>query len=160
MYYRSSHRPLFTGHPPTSGPTTRPIFSHAPYTEIRSGDQASSPRQIAVPAPGLIPSFDDVFGLAVTSALFDQTVLVICTTEQVLTNWRRRLQERARPVAGLELLDGQFAWSANWRAFFCSRSYEITVLHGLRSAFQDQSLPLSYTRRLVDAVPAGLIVLA
>jgi hypothetical protein len=133
---------------------------HAPYTDRRSGDQASPRRQIAVPAPGSIPSFDGVFSLALTSALLDGTVLVICMTEQVLTSWRRRLQQHARPVEGLALLDGRYAWSANWRAFFHSRAYDVTVLHGIRSGLQDQSLPLSYAERLVDAVPAGLIVLA
>jgi len=160
MHYRNFHRPPLTGQPLAAGPTAQPIFLHAPYNEIRSAGQAGPPLQIAVPAPGRVPSFDGVFSLAVTSALFDQEVLVICMTEQVLTSWRLRLQQRARPVEGLALLDGRYAWSANWRAFFYSRAYDVTVLHGVHSALQDQSLPLSYTERLVDAVPAGLIVLA
>lgn len=160
MHYRSSHRPLFTGRPLAAGPTPQPIFLHAPYADIGSDDQAPPRRQIAVPAPGTSPSFDGVFSLAVTSALLDQTVLVICMTEQILTGWQRKLQERARPVDGLELLNGQYAWSANWYAFFCRKAYDVTVLHGMRSALQDQSLPLSYARRLLDAVSARLIVLA
>ena len=69
MHYRNFHRPPLTGQPFTADPTALPIFLHAPYTDLRSGDPASPPRQIAVPTPGSIPSFDGVFSLAVTSAL-------------------------------------------------------------------------------------------
>lgn len=158
-YDRFHHLPL-TGQHYTELPTAEPIFLHAPYTENPGGGQAAPPLRIAVPAPGTTPSFNGVFSLALTSALLDQSVLVICMTEPILANWRRRLQERSRPVEGLELLDGRCAWSANWRAIFCQRTCDVTVLHGVHSALREQSLPLSYARRLVDTVPFGLIVLA
>jgi len=85
---------------------------------------------------------------------------VVCLTDEMLTGWRRRLQERGRPLDGLALVDGQFGWSADWRAFFCRKAYDITVMHGIHAALKEQRIPPSYARRLVDAVPRGLIVLA
>lgn len=116
--------------------------------------------RIAVPEDGRVPSFDSVYALAVTSALLDQSVLVICLTEELLADWQRRLQERSRPLDGLTLVDGRFGWSANWRPFFQHRSYDITIMHGIHAALKEQNIPISYAKRLVDAVSCGLIVLA
>jgi hypothetical protein len=81
-------------------------------------------------------------------------------TEQVLTDWEQRLRMRPRPIERLELVDGRRAWSAEWRALLCKRHHDVTVLHGVRSALQDQSLPVSHAKLLVSALPAELIVLA
>ncbi len=125
-----------------------------------NGHEAEGCLQIAVPEDGRAPGFDNVYALATTSALLDQSVLVICLTEEPLTEWQRRLQERARPLEGLTLVDGCFGWSANWRAFFSQKTYDVIVMHGIHAALQEQRIPLSYAKRLVDAVPKGLIVLA
>lgn len=131
-------------------------------TDPPSGDGhgAKARLQIAVPANGSSPNFDNVYTLAVTGALLDQEVLVVCLTDETLTGWRRRLQARRQPLEGLALVDGQFGWSADWRAFFSSKAYDITVMHGIYAALKEQNIPISYARRLVDAVPRGLIVLA
>lgn len=160
MYYRSPHRPLLADQPRVSGPTSQSTSKYASHTKMTSKDWALPTRRIAVPADDSPPSFDNVFSLALTSALFDQAVLVICMTEEILTDWRRRLQERARPVDGLALVDGRFGWSADWRAFFHTRSDDVTVLHGIHSALADQSIPRSYADRLVNAVTSDLIILA
>ncbi len=120
----------------------------------------NSSRRLAIPAAGSLPSFDNMFALARIGVLFDQTVLVISMTEEVLTSWQRRLQERGRPMDGLTLLDGRFGWSVDWRAFFCARSYDVTILHGLHTALREQALPRSYAERLLDAMRSGLIILA
>ncbi len=65
-----------------------------------------------------MPGFDNVYVLAATSALLDQSVMVICRAEELLTDWPRRLPERTSPLDGLILADGRFGWSVNWRAFF------------------------------------------
>lgn len=121
---------------------------------------AESSLRIAVPTAGSAPSFDNVYTLAVTGALLDQEVLVVCMTDEMLAGWRRRLRERSWPLEGLTLLDGQFGWSVNWRAFFCYRSYDITVMHGIHVALKEQRISPSYAGRLVNAVPSGLLVLA
>ncbi|MGC8780234.1 MAG: hypothetical protein ACP5UQ_05135 [Anaerolineae bacterium] len=122
--------------------------------------KAEATLRIAVPEDGRAPGFDNIYAVAVASALLDQSVLVICLTDELLADWRRRLQERGRPLDGLTLVDGRFGWSANWRAFFQHRSYDITVMHGIHTALQEQRIPRPYAIRLVDAVSKGVIVLA
>ncbi len=153
-----SHYALWADWPPTSVSMTTPLSDSVSSTEAAA--EAVPGRQVAVPAAGVVPGFDNVFSLALTAALFDQAVLVICMTDEAMMGWQQRLAERGRPVEGLTLLDGRFAWSVNWRAFFRMKCYDITVLHGIHAALADQTVPRSYADRLVDAVPAGLIVLA
>ena len=156
----SSGRSASVPHTLGYDPTTSSVFLHAGYVEEGAAARSGSSRRIAVPPPGAVPSFDQVFGLALVGAHFDQAVLVIYMTEQVLNGWQCRLEERAGPVDGLDLLDGRFAWSVDWKAFFGSKRYDVIVLHGVLSALQTLSLPFSYVKRLVEAVPAGLVVLA
>lgn len=160
MYYHGPHYRLPGGSLPARDPIDQPAFGQVAYDERLSEDRTLPQRQIAVPAAGAIPSFDKVFSLAVTSVLFDHVVLVICMTEEVLTDWQQRLQERGRPVEGLTLIDGRYGWSTDWRAFFRAWRYDLIVLHGIHRALEDQDLPPSYVKRLTDAVPSGLIVLA
>ncbi len=115
---------------------------------------------LAIPTQGADLGFDHIYSLAMVGALLDQATVVVCLTEEILTLWRRRLQKRVWPIDGLELVDGRFGWSADWRAFFRSKRYDITFFHGFHAALQDQSIPLSYAKRLVGAASAGLIVLA
>lgn len=141
------------GHPLAVGQAALPAGLSSP-------DHPSPSRRIAIPTQGGIPSFDRIYSLAMTATLLDQATLILCLTEEVLTLWRHQLQQRVKAMEGLELVDGRFGWSVDWRAFFRSRHHDIVFLHGLLSALQDQSIPLSYAKRLVSAASAGLIVLA
>lgn len=155
-----------SSHPAPAGAEPAAVPSLDLATVLRTdplsgnGHEAEGRLQIAVPEDGQAPGFDNVYALVTTSALLDQSVLVICLTEELLADWRRRLQERARPLEGLTLVDGRFGWSANWRAFFQRKSYDITVMHGIHAALREERIPPFYARRLVDAVSQGLIVLA
>lgn len=147
------HDPPSLGHPLAAGQAALPAG-------LSSLDHPSPSQRIAIPAQGEIPSFDRIYSLAMTAALLDQATVVVCLTEEILTLWRHRLQKRVWPIDGLELVDGRFGWSADWRPFFRSRHHDIVFLHGLLSALQDQSIPPSYAQRLVSAASAGLIILA
>ncbi len=155
----SSH-PLMAGANPAAVPSSDLTAILLTDPPSGNGHEAERRLQIAVPEDGQAPGFDNVYALATTSALLDQSVLVICLTEELLTDWQRRLQERAGPLEGLTLVDGRFGWSANWRAFFQHKHYDITVMHGIHTALKEERIPTFYARRLVDAVPRGLIVLA
>ena len=146
----------------TGAPAPAPALASVPRTvpPPSNGHGAAPPLQIATPTNGSPPSFDNVYALAVTSALLDQEVLVVCLTDETLTGWQRRLQERVRALDGLTLVDGRFGWSANWRTFFQHRRHDITVMHGIHAALKEQNIPISYAKRLVDSIPSGLIVLA
>ena len=152
--------PMSGSNPLPPEPDSVLTFLYAALHEPQNRARASLPRQIAVPLPGSIPSFDDVYGLSMTSALIDQSVLVICLTQEAKMGWMQRLREQTSSAAALDLIDGQLAEFADWRSFFCRNRYDVTVLHGARSALQEQTLSLAHVKRLVGAVPEGLIVLA
>lgn len=160
MSRSDSSQPLPVGPSPAAVPFSDFASACRTGAQPGNGHEAESLLQIAVPASGSVPSFDNVYALAANSALLDQSVLVICLTEELLTGWRRRLRERVRPLDGLTLVDGCFGWSANWRTFCQHKSYDITVMHGIHVALREQNIPISYAKRLVEAVPRGLIVLA
>lgn len=155
----SSH-PLPASPEPAAVPSSDLAAALLTDPQPGNGHKAEGRLRIAVPEDGKVPSFDSVYALATASALLDQSVLVICLTEELLTDWRRRQQEGSRPLDGLTLVDGRFGWSANWRAFFQHKSYDITIMHGIHTALREKRISPSYARRLVDAVCRGLIVLA
>lgn len=160
MSQSDSPHPLPGGPAPTGVPVSDRASMHRINPPPPNGHGTASPLQIATPANGSPPSFDNVYALVVTSALLDQEVLVVCLTDETLAGWRRRLQERVRSLDGLTLVDGRSGWSANWRTFFQHRSHDITVMHGIPVALKEQNIPISYAKRLVDSIPSGLIVLA
>ena len=119
-----------------------------------------APRQIAVHCPGHVPSFDDVFGLALTAAQIGQRVVALCMREHIFRDWQRRLDECALSVPRFDLLDAYSASPTDWAEFLAHQAYDIIIFHGIRSALASHNLPLSHAKRLVDAISAGLIVLA
>lgn len=145
---------------PVIVPISHSASAHRADPPPRNGCRPTSPLQIAVPASGSAPGFASIYTLAVTSANLDQEVLVVCLTGEALADWSSQLQERTQPIDGLAVVDGQFGWSINWRAFFSQKVYDITMMHGLHTALREHSIPVSYAKRLVDSVPRGLIVLA
>lgn len=140
-------------------PVSHSAPAHRADPPPRNGCRTAASRQIAVPAGGSAPGFASVCALAVTSAHLDQEVLVVCLSEEVLAGWRGWVWEHIQPL-GLAVVDGQFGWSVNWRAFFSQKAYDMTVMHGIHVALKEQDFPISYAKRLVNSVPRGLIVLA
>lgn len=158
---------------PLASPTSSPVVPSAISIPIahstaahradpppRNGHSTAAPLQIAVPTGDAAPDFASIYALAVTGAGLDQETIVVCLTDETIAGWRSRLQERSHALDGLTVVDGRFGWSVNWRAFFSQKTYDITVMHGLHTALRQESLPVSYAKRLLDAVPRGLIVLA
>jgi hypothetical protein len=119
-----------------------------------------SPRQLAIPSCGTVPSFDVVFGLAVAGAILGRSVLVVAMTELFLLRWQRQLEGLARPVTGLTLVDGRFRPSVDWKACLGGVGHDVALLQGAWTGSLAQSLSQGYIQALVDAVSAGLIVLA
>lgn len=145
---------------PISIPIAHSTAAHRTDPPPRNGHATAGLLQIAVPAGDAAPDFASIVALAVTGASLDQETIVVCLTDETLAGWRNRLQEHFHALEGLTVVDGRFGWSVNWRALFCQKVYDITVMHGLREALQQESIPISYAKRLLDVVPRGLIVLA
>lgn len=158
------HNPAF-GHPlagpriPCSGSTPNPVPPDSVQVE-KSVVQRVSPRQIAVPAPGRLPSFQEMFDIAVIGALHGQRVVVICMTRAISDDWQLWLARMGMPLPELEVLDARAACRIRWESFFSSRSYDMVIVHGVRGAFGADTATPTYVEQMVNAVPTGLIVLA
>jgi hypothetical protein len=117
-------------------------------------------KSLAIPAPGRRPTFYEVANIAlVSAAVWDQSVCVMCLTQEVLERWLCRLGEFPAPVALLEVLNTNRATLNDWEAFLSSQTYDITVLHGVQSELRAKRLSCGYVRALIDAVPSGLVVM-
>ncbi len=116
---------------------------------------------MAIPAPGKQPVFEEIAGIALASALgCNQSVCVLCLTQEVLIRWTLRLEEFSAPVTVLDVLNTNRATLADWRDFLRDQAYDVTILHGAQSELQANRLSIGYVKALMDAVPSGLVVVA
>jgi hypothetical protein len=121
--------------------------------------QATKP--LAIPAPGSRPRFEEVTAIALMAAeICDQSVCVLCLTQETLQSWIRRLEEFSAPVILLDVLNTNRATLADWKALLSEQSYDVTILHDAQSELQANRLSVGYVKELVDAVPSGLVVVA
>jgi hypothetical protein len=60
----------------------------------------------------------------------------------------------------MDVLNTNRATLADWKELLGSHAYDVTVLHGANAELRAGHLSLGYVKALVDAVPAGLVVLA
>jgi hypothetical protein len=117
-------------------------------------------KSLAIPAPGRKPNFDDVAGIALTAALCNLSVCVLCLTQGMLGCWMRRLGDFSVPITLLDVLNTNRATLADWEVFLSGGSYDVIVLHGARVELQADRLSVGYVKALVDAVPSGLVMVA
>ena len=116
-------------------------------------------KSLAVPAPGTSPTFDDVADIALTTAFFEQSVCVMCLTQELLERWMFKLDAFDASVALLDMLDANRATLSDWETYLSGQSYDIVVLHGVRAELQTGCLSVSYVKSLMDAIPSGLVML-
>jgi hypothetical protein len=101
-----------------------------------------------------------VAGIALTAALCNLSVCVLCLTQGMLERWMRRLDEFSAPITLLDVLNTNPATLADWEAFLSGGSYDVVVLHGAQVELQANRLSVGYVKALVDAVPSGLVIVA
>jgi hypothetical protein len=106
-------------------------------------------KSLAIPAPGRKPNFDDVAGIALTAALCNLSVCVLCLTQGMLGCWMRRLGDFSVPIS-----------YSSVECRLSGGSYDVIVLHGARVELQADRLSVGYVKALVDAVPSGLVMVA
>ena len=83
-------------------------------------------KSLAVPAPGRKPTFDEVANIALVSAAnCDQSVCVICLSQEVLECWMCRLLEFPAPVTRLDMLNTNRATLNDWKAFLSNQTYAL-----------------------------------
>jgi hypothetical protein len=58
----------------------------------------------------------------------------------------------------LAVMDANKATLPEWRTFLANHPYDILIFHGAQRAQQAGQLSAKYAKRLVDSVPAVLLV--
>ena len=132
----------------------------SPQTSDRNPHTPTT-KSLAIPAPGRKPTFEEVANIALVSATVgNQSVCVMCLTQEVLERWTCRLGEFPAPITLLDVLNTNRATLNDWKAFLSSQTYDITVLHGIQSEFRAKRMSVGYVKALINAVPLGLVVIA
>ena len=159
MVHRGSYRPGFARRPRVADPTSRSNPIRRRSRRSFPPAKTSPPRQIAVPANGSIPGFDNVYTLAIAGAPCDEEVPLLCETDEGMSERRRRQAQRAMPANRLTLLDVRLAGPAD-RPVSLRRRHDLRVLAGIHAALRYDGPPLYFAGRPAETMPAGRIVLA
>ena len=118
-------------------------------------------KSLAIPTPGIEPSFQEVATIAVMGATFcGQSVCVLCLTQEFLERWMCQLAGHAASITLLDVLNTNRATLRDWTELLGSHDYDITVLHGACSELRARRISVGYIRALIDAVPSGLVMVA
>ncbi len=117
-------------------------------------------KQLAIPASGKQPTFEEVANIVTVGALCELSVCVMCLSGEMLDYWLERLAHFPRRVTVLDVLNTNRATLKDWQSFLSQQHYDITVLHGAQAELQAGQLAPAYVTRLVEAVPAGLVMVA
>ena len=116
------------------------------------------PKSLAVPAPGKQPAFEEVAHIVLTGALCGLSVCIMCLTQEMLERWMHQLHDCPHRFTLLDVLNTNRATLADWKALLRRQSYDVTVLHGVRSEVRARRVAVGYVKGLVDAVSSGLVV--
>jgi hypothetical protein len=90
----------------------------------------------------------------------EQSVCVLCLTQELLERWMRELEQLSAPITLLDVLNTNRATLADWKEMLGSHAYDVTVLHGACAELRAGRLSVGYVKVLVDAVPSGLVMVA
>jgi hypothetical protein len=118
-------------------------------------------KSLAIPTPGIQPSFEEVATIAAMSATFcGQSVCVLCLTQEILERWMCQLAGHSASITLLDVLSTSRATLKDWTELLGSHDYDITVLHGACSELRARRISVGYVKALIDAVPSGLVMVA
>jgi hypothetical protein len=90
----------------------------------------------------------------------EQSVCVLCLTEELLEGWISELEDLSAPITLLDVLNANRATLVDWEELLGSHAYDVTVLHGACTELRAGRLSAGYVKVLMDAVPSGLVIVA
>ncbi len=117
-------------------------------------------KMLALPRPGAVHTFNDIANLVWVNILWHKSVAVLCLTQEILDLWLDWLERFPAELPSLDVLDLDRASLDDWQVFLSRQSYDLTVLHGVYIELAAGRLSVGYVKALVDAAPAGVVVLA
>ncbi len=117
-------------------------------------------KMLALPRSGKVHTFNDIANLVWVNVLWHKSVAVLCLTQEILNLWQEWLERFPAELPSLEVFDLDSAALSDWQFFLSRQSYDLTVLHGVYTELAADRLSVGYVKALVDAAPAGVVVLA
>lgn len=131
------------------------------YLSTFQAEQKRTPgKSLASPTGGAPPTFNQIVEIVLAGIMCRLSVGVLCLSQAALDDWSNWPGRLSPSLARFDVLDGDQAALGDWQAFLSSQSYDMTILHGACAELQADRLATSYVTALVNAVPAGIIVLA
>jgi hypothetical protein len=127
---------------------------------IQAEGKRTPGKSLALPTTGHPPTFDQLVEIILAAITCRFSVGVLCLTETALADWSNWPGRLTPSLATFDVLDLNQASLADWQSFLSSQSYDLTVLHGVCTELQASVLSTGYVTALVDAAPAGTIILA
>ena len=129
-------------------------------SSLQTEEKRTPGKALALPSAGTPPTFNQIVEILLAAMVCRLSVGVLCLTQAAMDDWSNWPGRLALSLAAFDLLDLNQAPLADWQAFLSSQSYDITVLHGACAELQANALSTGYVTALVEAAPAGTIVLA
>jgi hypothetical protein len=129
-------------------------------TILHSCEKKASGKSLALPTGSQPPNFDQVVQTILAGIMCDLSVGVLCLTQAALDEWLDWPGRLSPSLARFDVLECDQATLSDWQTFLSSRSYDLTVLHGVCAELQAGRLAAFYVTALIDAVPAGMVVIA
>ena len=119
-----------------------------------------SPKTLVIPGQGKRPTFEEVARVVLTGARCDLSVCVICLSPDTLVRWMAWLETLPGSVTLLDALNTNRATLKDWQTFLQNQTFDLTVLAGVEAELQARRLSVGYVKALVEAAPAGLVMVA
>ncbi len=115
-------------------------------------------KSLAVVNPDRQPTFEEVADVVQMGVRCDLSVCVLCWSDALRERWQREFDENSRLT--LDVLDSDQTTMTEWKNLFSNHAYDLTVLHGIHSAYENDQLSNGYARALFEAIPQGTVVWA
>ncbi len=130
-----------------------------PSNSLPSGSAAPA-KKLAVPRRGSTYQFEDLTSLVWVSCLWNKSAGVLCLGRESLDRWTGWLERFPNGLPSVEVLDLDQATLADWQHFLRGRGYDTVILHGAYAELRAGRLSTGYLAGLIDAIPAGVVVVA
>lgn len=130
------------------------------YLSTLQAEQKRTPgKSLALPSAGKPPTFNQVVEIVLAGIMCRLSIGVLCLTQAALDDWSNWPGLLTPSLAAFDVLDLNQAALPDWQAFLSSQSYDMTILHGACAELQANALSTAYVTALVNAAPAGTIIL-
>lgn len=119
----------------------------------------SQPKYLAIPQHGTRYKFEEITHLILISLCVDLTIKIVSFTEENLAQWQIWLNSFSPNANLLELFDANQATLEDCVEFLSRYPGDVVVFHGACSELWANQVSVGYLATLIEAVPAGVVMI-